>query len=126
EKFVDGTEPYEVPVKRLVVAGLDPKSAVMEMYYNMPTTDEVENGLEAIYSGTTNATVSFDENTGVARVDLIGSCNAGGAAYNLASLINVNLKQFDDVLYVRIYDQNGQTLSEDGELEDSTPECLQP
>ncbi len=40
-------------------------------------------------------------------------------------VLRVNLKQFPEITYVKIYDQNGQTADPDG-LSDSIPACLEP
>lgn len=62
---------------------------------------------------------------GIARVHLKGACNSGSAAYTIADLLKVNLKQFSSIQYVKVYDHNGQTQSPDG-ASDSAPACLEP
>ena len=56
---------------------------------------------------------------------LAGQCNSEGATYTVASLLMVNLKQFDTIEYVKIYDENGETEVPDGQS-DSIPFCLEP
>ena len=62
---------------------------------------------------------------GVALVFLEGTCMPDGRDFNIADLITLNLKQFDDIQFVKIYDENGSTQNPDG-LSDSVPACLAP
>ena len=62
---------------------------------------------------------------GVARVYLKGQCNSQGATYTIGNILNVNLKQFSNIQFVKIYDQNGNTEVPDGN-QDSIPACLEP
>lgn len=123
--FDKGVEPYEQAVSRLTTTDLDPKEATIKSFFVGLTDDEIDAGIIAFFNGVEDADVTFDVATGVARVNLRGACDAKGAAYNVGTLIDVNLKQFPDVKYIRIYDENGETLSTN-ELESSWPACLQP
>jgi hypothetical protein len=78
----------------------------------------------AVYSGSTgfNSLVVED---GVAHVYLAGQCNSEGATYTIANLLVVNLKQFDTIEYVKVYDENEKTEVPDGQS-DSIPFCLEP
>jgi hypothetical protein len=48
-----------------------------------------------------------------------------GATYTIADLLTYNLKQFPEIRFVKIYDENGGTQNPNG-LSDSIPVCLQP
>ena len=43
----------------------------------------------------------------------------------MAKLLTQNLKQFPEIRFVKIYDENGTTQNPDG-LSESIPACLQP
>jgi hypothetical protein len=45
--------------------------------------------------------------------------------FNIADLIVLNLKQFPEIQFAKIYDENGATQNPDG-LSDSVPACLEP
>jgi len=62
---------------------------------------------------------------GVAHIYLKGICDRAGATYTIANLLTYNFKQFSEVQFVKIYDENGSTQSPIGFL-DSIPACLQP
>ena len=56
-------------------------------------------------------------------VYLKGTCAPEGKDFNIADLLTLNLKQFSEINFVKIYDQNGQTRNPDGQS-DSEPLCL--
>ena len=67
----------------------------------------------------------FELINGVAHIYLKGTCNRAGATYTIANLLTYNFKQFPEVQFVKIYDENGSTQSPIGFV-DSIPACLQP
>ncbi len=67
----------------------------------------------------------FELINGVAHIYLKGTCDRAGATYTMANLLTYNFKQFPDVQFVKIYDENGSTQSPTGFV-DSIPLCLQP
>jgi hypothetical protein len=123
-RYAVGEEPYEVGVTRVALASQFHPEVVLEEYYLGPTPEEQAQGLAAVYSGSTGFRSLVVEN-GVAHVYLAGQCNSGGATYTVAQLLVANLKQFDSIAYVKIYDENGETEVPEG-LSDSIPFCLEP
>jgi len=124
-RYAAGTEPYEVAVTRVVSpppASL-PQAVLLQLYAG-PNAAEQAAGLRLVASGTTGFSEFRIEN-GVAHVRLTGTCNSNGATYTIANLIFKNLKQFSEIQYVKIYDENGNTETPDG-LSDSIPACLEP
>ncbi len=122
--FQVGTEPYEKAVTRVVpVTGSLPEAVLMQLFLG-PTPDEKAQGLDAFYSGATGFSKLTIEN-GVARVYLTGKCDSKGATYTIANLISANLAQFPEIKWVKIYDQNGETETPDGQS-GSIPFCLEP
>ncbi|MFA5873223.1 MAG: hypothetical protein WC832_04595, partial [Anaerolineales bacterium] len=59
------------------------------------------------------------------RVYLTGTCASQGATYTIANLIYANLKQFPEIQWIKIYDQNNETETPDGQS-GSIPFCLEP
>ena len=124
DRYAVGTEPYEDAVTRNVPAPASLPEAVLTQLFLGPTAAERANGLEVVLSGTTG----FSQLTiqdGVARVYLTGACNSGGATYTIGNLITANLKQFPEIRWIKIYDENGQTETPDGQSS-SIPLCLEP
>jgi len=123
-RFQVGTEPYEAAVTRQVPVPASLPEAVLTQLFLGPTAAEKAQGLAVILSGTTgfnNLTIG----DGIARVYLIGTCTSQGATYTIANLINANLKQFPEIQWIKIYDQNNETETPDGQT-DSIPFCLEP
>jgi hypothetical protein len=67
----------------------------------------------------------FELINGVAHIYLKGTCNRANATYTIANLLTYNFKQFPEVQFVKIYDENGSTQTPIGFV-DSIPACLQP
>jgi hypothetical protein len=67
----------------------------------------------------------FELKDGVANIYLTGVCNRGSTTYTIANLLIYNFKQFPEIRFVKIYDENGSTQTASG-LSDSIPACLQP
>jgi hypothetical protein len=123
-RYAVGEEPYEVGVTREALASQFHPEVVLEEFYLGPNLEEQAQELMAVYSGSTGFQ-SLVVQDGVAHVYLAGQCNSGGATYTVAQLLAVNLKQFDAIEYVKIYDENGETEVPAG-LSDSIPFCLEP
>lgn len=124
DMFAVGTEPYETAVTRTIPATDALPLAVMEQLFLGPTAEEQATGLGLVLSGTTGFS-EFHVDSGVAHITLTGQCNSGGSTYTIANLIFTNLAQFPEIQWVKIYDQNGETETPDGQSS-SIPFCLEP
>ncbi len=124
DRYAEGTPPYEEPVTRTVDASANMPEAVIDEFFEGPTAEEREQGLELIDSGFTGFS-SLTIEDGVANIHLTGDCQSRGAVYTVAQPIMKNLLQFSDVEYVKIYDAQGNTELPDGES-NSIPACLEP
>jgi hypothetical protein len=122
--FQVGTEPYEKAVTRIVPTPPSLQEAVLEQLFLGPTADEKAQGLDVFLSGATGFS-KLTIGDGVAHVYLTGNCDSKGATYTIANLIDANLKQFAEVKWVKIYDQNGETETPAGQS-GSIPFCLEP
>ena len=123
-RYALGIQPFEEPVLRRVPAETNLPEAVLIEFFKGPTAEETAGGVEQIASGFTG----FDRleiQNGVARVYLTGSCSSMGATYTIAQPIMRNLLQFEDIRYVKIYDEQGTTEVPEGES-NSIPFCLEP
>jgi hypothetical protein len=123
-RYEIGTEPYETAVTRSVPVPASLPEAVLQQLFLGPTDAEISAGLEVILSGTTGFSNLAIENN-VARIYLTGTCAAHGSTYTIANLIFANLKQFPEITWIKIYDQNGETETPDGQSS-SIPFCLEP
>jgi hypothetical protein len=123
-RFEGGTEPYEKAVTRSVTAPGSLPDATLTQLFLGPTDSEKAQGLTVVLSGTTGFSKLTIEN-GTARVYLIGTCSSKGSTYTIANLIFANLKQFPEITWIKIYDQNGETETPDGPVS-SIPICLEP
>jgi hypothetical protein len=123
-RYAVGQEPYEVGVTREALASQFLPEVVLAELFLGPTPEEQAQGLMAVYSGSTGFR-SLVVQDGVAHVYLAGNCNSGGATYTIANLLGANLKQFDTIEYVKVYDENGETEVPEGQS-DSIPFCLEP
>jgi hypothetical protein len=123
-RYQVGTEPYEEPVMRAVPEPASLPNAVLTQLFLGPTEAENAQGLAGILSGTTGFSNLTIEN-GIARVYLTGTCASLGATYTIANLIDANLKQFPEIQWIKIYDQNNETETPDGQS-GSIPFCLEP
>jgi len=124
DNYAEGTPPFERPVTRFVDASLEGPEAVLRAFFEGPTTEEEEQGLELIASGFTGFESLVIED-GVARVYLTGQCRTAGGVYTVAQPIMKNLLQFPDVEAVKIYDEAGTTQDPEG-TSNSIPVCLEP
>jgi hypothetical protein len=119
-----GTEPYEAAVTRSIPAPVSLPEAVLTQLFIGPTEAEKAQGLQIFLSGTTGFSKLTIEN-GIARVYLTGVCASNGATYTIANLIEANLKQFPEIQWIKVYDQNNETETPDGQS-GSIPFCLEP
>jgi hypothetical protein len=98
---------------------------VLDEYFKGPgSTERFSFGWIAIYNGFTGYS-KIDIANGVARLYLTGTCEASDSPYTIANILTYNLKQFPEIKFVKIYDQNGVTQDPFG-LSDSAPRCLHP
>lgn len=123
-RYQVGTEPYETAVTRTVPAPDSFPEAVLTQLFLGPTEAEKAQGLDVILSGTTGFSKLTIE-AGIARVYLTGTCASNGASYTIANLIYANLNQFPEIQWIKIYDQNNETETPDGQSS-SIPFCLEP
>ena len=123
-RYQVGTEPYEAAVTRIVPVPASLPEAVLTQLFLGPTDAETAQGLAVVLSGTTGFSNLTIEN-GIARVYLTGMCSSQGATYTIANLIYANLKQFPEIQWIKIYDQNNETETPDGQS-GSIPVCLEP
>jgi hypothetical protein len=123
-RYQVGTEPYEKAVTRTIPVPASLPEAVLTELFLGPTPAESAAGLAVVLSGTTGFS-DFAVVNGVARIYLTGTCNSSGSTYTIANLIAANLAQFPEIQWIKIYDQNGQTETPDGQS-GSIPFCLEP
>ncbi|HEY5730494.1 MAG TPA: hypothetical protein VIS72_10615, partial [Anaerolineales bacterium] len=98
---------------------------VLDSYFNGPGAQErYSYGWIALYNGFTGYD-RVEVRDGVAHLYLKGTCDRADATFTIANLLALNLKQFSEIQFVKIYDENGGTQNPDG-LSDSIPVCLQP
>ncbi|MBK9925537.1 MAG: peptidoglycan DD-metalloendopeptidase family protein [Anaerolineales bacterium] len=99
--------------------------SVLDEYFKGPgATEKYTYGWINLKNGFTGYS-KFEVIDSVAHLYLKGTCNRAGATYTVADLLTYNLKQFSEIKFVKIYDENGSTQNPDG-LSDSIPACLQP
>jgi hypothetical protein len=123
-RYQVGSEPYEAAVTRTIPTPASLPEAVLTQLFLGPTEAEQGQGLQVVLSGATGFSKLTIEN-GIARVYLKGICASNGATYTIANLIDANFKQFPEIQWIKIYDQNGETETPDGQV-GSIPFCLEP
>ena len=101
-----------------------PQSALNEYFKGPGSTERFSYGWIALYNGFTGYS-KLEIRDGVAHIFLTGMCTPEGRDFTIANLITLNLKQFPEIRFVKIYDENGGTQDPNG-LNDSIPACLQP
>ena len=120
-----GTPPFEAAGYRWEKSTDNFAQDVLDEYFRGPGyTEKYVYRWAAIYSGFTGYT-RLDVTNGVARVYLKGVCAPTKYDYTIAQPLMVNLKQFSNIQFVKIYDENGTTEHPDGSS-DSIPTCLDP
>ncbi len=99
-------------------------NAVLDEFFKGPGDVERNQGLAVINNGFTGYSKLVIENGG-AYVYLTGNCQPNGTLYTIARPLMLNLKQFPEIQFVKIYDQFGNTLQPAVRV-DSVPACLGP
>jgi len=124
--FTDTKEiqPYEVGITRYISSGIDPVEGVLKAYFLGTSDAERSQGLTVVLNGFTGYR-RFKITNGVIHVYLSGTCQSNGTSYSIAQPLMANLKQFPEITYVKLYDQNGVTR-DPVSLSDSAPICLDP
>ena len=124
EKLINGDLPYEVPVTRFVPSSRIIVGAVLDEFFKGPSDVERNQNLALILNGFTGySKLEFAD--GVAHVYLEGTCQSNGTLYSIARPLTLNLKQFPDIQFVKIYDQYGDTREPAARV-NSIPVCLDP
>ena len=123
-RYEANTPPFEVMGERWSRTNAMPLTALNEYFKGPGATEKYSYGYTTIYNGFTGYS-KFEVISGVAHVYLKGACLSNGSDYNIADLINANLKQFPEIKFVKIYDAAGQTQNPTGDS-DSEPLCLSP
>jgi hypothetical protein len=96
----------------------------LDEYFKGPGTQEKSYGWMALYNGFSGYD-RYEIRDGVIHLYLKGKCDRAGQTYTIANLLTLTLKQFPEIQFVKIYDENGTTQNPNG-LSDSIPACLQP
>ena len=123
-RYTNNLQPLEVTGDRYVGSS-NIYGSVLDEYFKGPgSTEKYQYGWMAIYDGFTGYS-KIDVVGGIARVYLTGACEPANPNYTIANLLTLTLKQFPEIQYVKIYDQNGLTQDPFG-ISDSIPACLEP
>ena len=123
-RYENNLPPFEVNGVRWARSNMLPQSALNEFFKGPGSTERFQFGWIPIYDGFTGYS-RLEIRDGVAHVFLTGSCAPERRDFTIANLITLNLKQFPEIRFVKIYDESGTTQNPDG-LSDSIPACLQP
>ena len=123
-RYEANAPPFVVTGDRWARTNALPQTALDEYFKGPGATERFSFGWIALYNGFTGYS-TLEIRDGVAHVLLEGTCTPDGRDFNIADLIILNLKQFPDIRFVKIYDENGTTRNPDG-LSDSIPACLEP
>jgi peptidase M23-like protein len=121
-RYNANTPPIEVAGVRYAPSNILLKTALDEYFKGPGATERTSFGWIGIYNGFTGYS-RLEVIDGVANVYLKGVCTSEGRDFNIADLLRLNLKQFSEVQFVKVYDENGQTQSPAG-ASDSEPICL--
>jgi hypothetical protein len=124
KRILAGQLPYEVTVTRYVPSSKSVVNSVLDEFFKGPGDVERYQGLAVINNGFTGYSKVMFAN-GVVYVYLTGNCQSNGTLYTIARPLMLNLKQFPEVQFVKIYDQFGNTLQPAARV-DSVPGCLDP
>ena len=111
--------------KRWAATSANLPKFVIDQYFRGPGyVEKYIYGWTAPRSGATGYS-KLEVEDGVARLYLTGQCNSQGSTFTIGSPVVQSLKQFGEIQFVKIYDQNGETENPGG-LQDSIPACLEP
>lgn len=122
--MIAGQLPYEVAVTRFVPSTKDMVSSVVDEFFKGPSDVERNQGLAVINNGFTGYDRIELLNGGV-HVYLEGTCQSNGTLYTIERPLMLNLKQFPEIEFVKIYDQFGNTRQPAARV-DSVPACIDP
>jgi hypothetical protein len=123
-RYENDLPPFIVTGDRWARSNMLPQ-AVLDEYFKGPgSTERFQFGWIMLYNGFTGYS-RLEIRDGVAHVFLTGTCTPDGRDFNITDLITLNLKQFPEIQFVKIYDENGETQTPNGSS-DSVPACLQP
>lgn len=123
-RYEANAPPFVVTGDRWARTNMLPQTALNEYFKGPGSTERFSFGWIALYNGFSGYS-RLEIRDGVAHVYLTGTCTPDGRDFNIADLIMLNLKQFPEIQFVKIYDENSTTQNPDG-LSDSIPACLQP
>ena len=123
-RYTNDIPPFEVNGVRWARSNMLPQSALNEYFKGPGSTERFTYGWIALYNGFIGYS-KLEIRDGVAHVFLNGTCTSEGRDFTITNLITLNLKQFPEIQFVKIYDENGETQDPNG-LSDSIPACLQP
>lgn len=123
-RYENNLPPFVVTGDRWARSNMLPQTALNEYFEGPGSTEQFSFGWIALYNGFTGYS-RLEIRDGVAHVFLTGTCMPDGRDFNIADLIMLNLKQFPEIRFVKIYDETGTTQNPDG-LSDSIPACLHP
>jgi hypothetical protein len=124
KRMIAGQLPYEIAVRRTVVSSRNPVEAVLDEFFKGPSDVERNQGLAVIGNGFTGYSRVEFANGGV-YVYLAGRCQSNGTLYTIERPLMLNLKQFPEIQFVKIYDQSGNTREPAARV-DSVPACVDP
>jgi len=124
-RYEAGTPPFEAVGYRYAASNLDFAKFILDEYFKGPGyTEYYTYKWRGLYNGFTGYS-KLELRDGGAFVYLKGTCDRMGQTYTIADLLMLNLKQIENIGYVKIFDQNGATEFPDGAA-DSIPLCLKP
>jgi hypothetical protein len=123
-RYENNLPPFEVNGVRWARSNILPQSALNEFFKGPGSTERFQFGWIGVYNGFTGYS-RLEIRDGVAHVFLKGTCTPEGRDFTIANLITSTLKQFPEIRFVKVYDENGNTQTPDG-ASDSIPACLQP
>lgn len=123
-RYQESAPPYETAVERRIPLDAPPPLATLNEYFKGPDPEERFAGIDMVTNGFTGFEV-LDIRDGVARIRMTGPCISRGATYTIYDLLLKNLLQYPEIRFVKVYDQNGQTTSPEGDVH-SRPPCLEP
>jgi hypothetical protein len=121
-RYEQNAPPIERAGRRWVRSNMQPQSALNEYFKGPGATERFTYGWISIYNGFTGYD-RLEIEDGVAHVYLRGTCTSEGRDFNIADLLGLTLRQFSEIRFVKIYDQNGDTQNPEGQS-DSEPLCL--
>jgi hypothetical protein len=124
-RFDNNLLPFEVNGVRWIKTSPFMGPAVLNEYFKGPGyTEYYTYGWRSLYNGFTGYS-KVELNGNIAYVYLTGTCATVRKDFTIADLLRLNLKQFPNVQFVKIFDENGATEFPEGAM-DSIPVCLKP